>query len=229
MPIELVRTTLAKRPMAASAIDEAAEANHRFANSLSLIAGFVRLQALSLAADCPSMEGSDVRRILGEITERIETVARLHRLMADTHEDATIDLTRYIQGVSEAVVSALAVPGRIELCVASDPGCIVPTETALPVGLIVVELLINAIKYSHPTGVAGQITVRCHRPSALALVIEVADDGVGLPEGFDPMKSRTLGLRVVRSLADQLEARITFDSSTLGLSCRLHLPVEPPA
>jgi two-component sensor histidine kinase len=221
MPIELVRKTLAP-PLEASS-DRAAEANHRFANSLSLIAGLVRIQASSLASNPRPLEASEVRLILEEVSERIETVARLHRLLADARQEATVDLMAYLRDVAGAVIAGLSPQGQAELRFAADPDCVIPTQTALPIGLIVVELLMNALKYAHPSGIAGRITVTCRKPSRATIVVAVSDDGVGFPEGFDPAKSRSLGLRVIRSLADQVGARLAFDSSELGLSCTLQL------
>ena len=72
-----------------------------------------------------------------------------------------------------------------------------PPERTLSLGFIVVELVTNAVKYAHPTGVAGEI--RCDVSSAPdgRITVEVSDDVVGLPEGMDPMKASSLGLRVV--------------------------------
>jgi two-component sensor histidine kinase len=82
----------------------------------------------------------------------------------------------------------------------------------------------NAIKYAHPAGVAGQIRLACRRRSNGHLTIEISDDGVGLPEGLDPMQQGHLGFRLVRSLAKQLGAAIEFRSDSLGLFFLLDVP-----
>jgi two-component sensor histidine kinase len=78
---------------------------------------------------------------------------------------------------------------------------------------------------AHPTGIAGTITLSCRRASGGNITIEISDDGVGLPEGVDPIKSEDFGFRLVRSLADQLGATIAFYSDCLGLRFVLHMPV----
>jgi two-component sensor histidine kinase len=82
----------------------------------------------------------------------------------------------------------------------------------------------NAIKFAHPTGVTGHLLVGCNRREDMT-VIEVVDDGVGLPERFDPTVDGQFGLQLLRSLASQLKARLEFDNTGLGLSVRLSLPV----
>ncbi|MBK8209504.1 MAG: ATP-binding protein [Rhodospirillales bacterium] len=88
------------------------------------------------------------------------------------------------------------------------------------------EIIINAIKHAHPSGVTGRLTVRCVRRTDGQLVIEVKDDGVGLPEGFDPASDGGLGLRLVQLLSRQLNATCRFDSTALGLDFRLEVPTR---
>ena len=81
----------------------------------------------------------------------------------------------------------------------------------------------NAIKFAHPTGVAGHLLVGCSRHEDI-ITVEVVDDGVGLPERFDPTVDGQFGLQLLRLLAAQLKARLEFDDTGLGLSVRLSLP-----
>ncbi len=220
MPLRLASPQLPS----SSAFDAAAEANHRIANNLSMIASLIRMRGASVCKDTRRMSGDQVRLILEEFGGRLDTVALLHRLLASGPQAAPIDIAVYLRDVAEAVVSSLAFAGATELQVTSDPGCFVSPETALSLGLIAGELVTNAVKYAHPTGVAGQIRLACRRRSDGNIAIEVSDDGVGLPEGVDPMKSSHLGFRLVRSLADQLGATIAFHSDALGLNFALQLP-----
>lgn len=207
-----------------SAFDAAAEANHRIANNLAMIASLLRMRGSRVRKETRGMSGDEVRRILEEFGGRLDTVARLHRLLASGPQDAPIDIAVYLREVAEAVVSSLAPAGVMELGSMADPGCFVTSETALSLGLIVGELVTNAVKYAHPTGVAGQVRLACRRRSDGNIAIEVSDDGVGLPEGVDPMKGGHLGFRLVRSLADQLGAAIAFHSDALGLNFALQVP-----
>jgi two-component sensor histidine kinase len=215
----------APRPVTnSSALDVAAEANHRIADNLSMIAGLVRMQGSSIRKNARGTSVDEVRLILEEIGERLEAVARLHLLLAGGQQEASIEIASYLREIAEGVVSSLSILGKIELQFASDRGFFVRPETALSLGLIVSELVTNAVKYAHPTGVDGKIRVACHRRSNGNMMIEISDDGVGLPEDFDPMKNEHLGFRLMRSLADKLGATVTFHVDGLGLCFALQMP-----
>jgi two-component sensor histidine kinase len=214
------------RPANWSTFDAAAEANHRIANNLSIISGLVRMRASAVCKD-PRMRGGDeVRLILEEIGSRLNAVAELHRLLAGVPQEASVDIGDYLRDIAEGVVSSISLSGQNQIHFAADPGCHVPPEKALLLGLVVTELVTNAIKYAHPAGVAGQIRLACRRRSDGHLTIEISDDGVGLPEGVDPMQHGHLGFRLVRSLANQLGAAIEFHSDNLGLFFSLNLPAS---
>jgi two-component sensor histidine kinase len=229
MPVHLIHPKTNSPITAPSASDRATEANHRIANSLTLIASLARMQASGIDLNAPPMGGGEVRLVLEGFGGRIDTVGRLHQLLAQADEDAEVDLAGYLRDISEAVVSALSFAGRTELRFALEAGCIVASSAARSVGLIVAELLTNSIKYAHPTGVAGEVHVECRRSPDGLVVIEVNDDGVGLPEDFGPATDGRLGFQLVRSFADQLGASYSFASNALGLSFMLHMPAGPSA
>jgi two-component sensor histidine kinase len=170
------------------------------------------------------IDSEEVRNLLADRGGRIDAVARLHRRLAENPAEETIELGDHLRDISAAVVAALAGNDDVRLHCACDGPCAVPPERALSVGFIVVELVTNAVKYAHPTGVAGEIKVACTQAADGTVTVEVSDDGVGLPEGMDPMKSDSPGLRIVRSLAAQLGARVGFVHDALGLSCVLQMP-----
>jgi PAS domain S-box-containing protein len=103
----------------------------------------------------------------------------------------------------------------------------VTSDAAAMIGLIVDEAVTNAIKYAHPTGVPGKIAVACQEDHNGRITIEVTDDGVGLPENFDPKSDGGVGFRMMRALSERLEAALTFESSSLGLAVSLRLPNKP--
>ena len=140
--------------------------------------------------------------------------------------ESVVSLGGYLQYISTAIVAALSSDHVTRLQFACDPHCVVPPERALLIGSIAVELVTNAVKYAHPTGVAGEIEVGCGQGPDGTITVEVSDDGVGLPEGLDPMKADSLGLRIVRSLAAQIGARVEFEHNALGFSCVLRTPGE---
>jgi two-component sensor histidine kinase len=207
-----------------SPYDPVAEANHRIANNLSLVTGLVRIHARNIAQAGKPMDSAKVCALLEEIGARVESIARLHSLLATGKRGESIDLDSYLREVSAIVVSSLT--SRTKAKLTHEPtstDCTVPAERAVTIGLIVGELVTNAMKYSHPTGVVGVIAVGCSNAGD-TMVVEVADDGVGLPEGFDPKKNGGLGLLLAHSLANQLSAKLAFNDSGIGLSVTLQIP-----
>ena len=201
-----------------------AESNHRIANNLTLIAGLLRLQASSLAKEQRNLTAADVRLLIEEVGGRIETVARLHRLLAKSSRGSALVLSKYLHDIADAAIGSMAVTGGVTFVHSTSDPCEIEPHQALPVGFIVGELVTNAVKYAHPTGVKGRIELGCHPRPHGTVLIQVSDDGVGLPEDFDPRTDGGLGMRMVRSLADQLGANLNFESSEVGLTVRLLIP-----
>jgi two-component sensor histidine kinase len=219
----LMRATVAQAVSKPLQLDLIAEANHRIANNLAMIAGLARLQAGTIGDAGDNFTGKEVRLMLQEFGGRVDAVARLHRLLANPGQHATVDLAGYLRGVAEAVIATMSSAGLVDLRFEGEPGCSISSKRALSFGLIVGELVTNAAKYAHPTGIRGKVSVACRRDSDGRIVVQVSDDGVGLPEGLDPMESTHLGLRLVRSLAQQLGAEITFEDDGLGLCVALSI------
>ena len=201
------------------------EANHRIANNLSSIAGLVRLHAAETSSRLdPIYSGAEVRRLLDEIGSRIETVGRLHRLLSEAPSGTSIDLGAYIAETAEAIVGTLADEKLVRLSSRGMQDCFLNADQAAPVALIVSELITNAIKHAHPAGAPGRIVVRCGANLAGCVYVEVEDDGVGLPENFDPWRNGGLGFEIIRGLSQQLGAKLLFDAEGIGLRVRLTVP-----
>jgi two-component sensor histidine kinase len=209
--------------------DRLSEAQHRIANNLALIAGYTRLQATRLHKAGRPLSAREACIVLEEVAARIETVGELHRLLSNAPghgqgEDG-VDLGRFLAKLCASLMETVSFAGDTAITHRDMGGCMVRPDQATPVALIVSELVTNALKYAHPTGVAGRILVSC-RSIGAGLVVEVIDDGVGLSEDFDPLSDGGLGFRVVRGLARQLGADLVYESTDIGLTVRLTLGAE---
>ena len=205
-------------------VDRLSEAQHRIANNLALIAGYTRLQATRLQKAGQPLSAREACIALEEVAARIETVGELHRLLSDAPgkgEDG-VDLGRFLAKLCNSLMETVSFAGDTTISHRDTGGCMVRPDQATPVALIVSELVTNALKYAHPSGVAGRILVSC-RSTGDGLVVEVIDDGVGLSEGFDPSRDGGLGFRVVRGLARQLGGDLVYESAGVGLTVRLTL------
>ena len=215
MPLSFVADVLANDPPPRPL---ASEADHRIANNLSLIAGVVRLQAANLPSQ---LTPATVRVLLEELSARVEAVGSLHKLLANTQDDE-IDLGEYLKSVAAKTVSSLSLTTKSSLSV-EVPDCLrAPAKQAIAMALFVQEAVANALKHAHPSGVNGKIVLVCEtQPQHGRMIVEVWDDGVGLPEGFEPAASTSLGIRLMRALAAQLDGELEFDDTGLGLCVRL--------
>jgi len=204
------------------------ESNHRIANNLTLIAGLLRLQAADVAKAGRALSAQDVCVLLEEVGGRIETVGRLHRLLAQVGHGDTLNLHQFVHDIAEASIGSMSMAGNMVLAPMTSAACTIPAQQALPIGFVVGELVTNAVKYAHPAAVKGRIELGCYRRPGGSILIQIADDGVGMPEGFDPGKDGGLGMRMVRMLSDQLGASLTFESTGVGLTVRLLIPPPRP-
>jgi len=203
---------------------DAREADHRFANHLALLAGFVRLKAADLARQPVEPTTDGVQLLLEGVRAQIEAIADLHRSLASGSRFGRADLKEQLHKVC-APFSSL-VGGRIALIEDVSPDCQVSPDRVLPVTQIVSEIITNAIKHAYPPGQSGTILVRGRADEAGTIVIEILDEGPGFPEGFDARSNRGLGFVMVGALAKQLGGRVEFDSEHAGLRFRLTLPSE---
>jgi len=161
------------------------------------------------------------RRFADEGARAVEPLGELrHR---PSCSDDTIDLAAYLRDIARSAVASFGIGNRTHLKFDVGQDCFVPGRTASLVGLAVNELVMNAITFAHPSGIAGHLLIGCGR-SGGAIIIDIADDGVGLPEGFDPMAGGNFGLKLVRSVAAQLKAQLEFIDTGIGLHARLTLP-----
>ena len=96
----------------------------------------------------------------------------------------------------------------------------------LTVALIVGEIIMNAIKHAHPTGLPVEISIVCARNAQGRIAVEIGDDGVGLPESFDTRRDGGTGFRLIRQLAGAIYADLEIDSDSLGTRFCLVLPSE---
>jgi two-component sensor histidine kinase len=194
------------------------EADHRIANSLAMISGLARLRARAVE------DVLDPKTFLLEIADRIDTVAKLHRLLA--HSDGgNVSLDEYLREISERLSSALAT-STPEYSIDCSPEHIVPFNVALSVGLLTAELFSNSLKYAHPTGLPVKISISCNRTSADELLLSYEDDGVGFPEAFDVFHDGHLGMRFIRSLSEQLGGTHKWLSDPLGIQFEMRFPCE---
>jgi two-component sensor histidine kinase len=201
-----------------------AEADHRIANNLASLSGVIRLQrnAISRSSQQTFTTGQ-VCMLLDDIGARIEVTAKLHKSLALATNGNGVNLGDFLQEISE-MIGTLGPNGRMDLTIDHSCDGHIDPRHALHAGLITAELLTNASKYAHPTGLPVKVHIRCETGDDGSFVVEVADDGVGFPENFDPATDGGLGFQLMRALANGLGAELQFVHSSLGVCGRLVKP-----
>jgi two-component sensor histidine kinase len=205
-------------------IDMLREANHRISNHLTLLVGMVQTQASAVARGPETLSREAARAMLQETAGKIVSVGHLHRRLADQPHKADINLCDYLLGACATLVSSLSLGARVSLVQRLTANCHVTPEQAQQIGLMVSEIIMNAVKHAHPTGIPVQIALGCRREDDGRLTIEIGDDGVGLPEGTAAAADGGVGFKLIRSLAQALKADLRIESDSLGLSFLITLP-----
>jgi PAS domain S-box-containing protein len=179
------------------------ELQHRVKNNLQMITALIRVEARGIS-DRSLGEGFD--RLAG----RVEALGLLYRLMGSGDPNEAVDLGVYLSGIASAVMRAHAVEGiRLDLLVDTWP---VSIDVAMPTGLVVNELLTNALKHAFSKGDGGTITLHSQVSETGCRVI-VADDGVGLPQGATWPKPGKLSSLIVKSLVQNAKATLEVASA----------------
>lgn len=204
--------------------DLVSEANHRVANSLTLLSGLVRMQAKTAGRAARPFSNAEVRLMFDGVAARIATVGQLHRMLAHLPLDGAVDLGAHIRDLGNTLVAAFSSEQQPVLVEHHGAECHVLTTNVQPLTLILCELLTNAMKYAHPSGVAVNIVVHCEALADGNLTVSVSDDGVGLPEGFDIQKDGGIGFQVIRTLTAEMGAQMDVSSDNLGATFRLTIP-----
>lgn len=194
------------------------EVNHRVANSLQLVSSLVSMQK-SLVAD------AGARAALVETQSRIAAIAQVHRRLYTSQDVRAVSMDTYLRGLVEELASAFEAQGAPHtLRVFADP-MPMPTDKAVSLGVIVAELVTNAVKYAYPEGCGGDVRVRFEVEPAVARLI-VEDDGTGWT-GDGKVRGSGLGSRIIGTMASTLHTALEFDKTHAGTRVVLRLPVEP--
>jgi two-component sensor histidine kinase len=153
------------------------------------------------------MRDADGRRGLDECKARVEAIALIHEKLYQAKNYASIPFSEYARSLADNIFDATGIsPSNVVLKVDIE-SIALAVDRAIPCGLILNELISNALKHAFPDERQGAVHVELRRQDA-DLLLAVGDDGVGMPTGFDLEKSESLGLQLVTTLVEQLQARL---------------------
>ena len=181
------------------------EIHHRVKNNLQIISSLLNLQATQ-------SENKAVHKALQEGQSRVRSMALIHEILYRSDDLARIDFGAYIQELTTQLCQTYNVyTGQVVVDVQMDE-VFLTMETALPCGLILNELVSNALKHAFADGRSGQITICLLAKNNHQYNLNISDNGIGFPPHLNYRQTTTLGLQLVNTLIDQLEGNLEVTS-----------------
>jgi PAS domain S-box-containing protein len=180
------------------------EIHHRVKNNLQIIASLLSLQSGYIRDPLTLMQ-------FQESQDRIRSMALIHEMLYQSETLGTVDLAEYVRALVDTLMRTYSANANLSLDLQLDP-VTVSIDTAIPVGLMLNELVTNALKYAFPNGHAGCLVVALRAEFGSTMRLRVQDDGTGLKPDFQFDQATSLGLRLVRMFAKQLRAEVTWRS-----------------
>ena len=185
------------------------EIHHRVKNNMQIISSLLSLQSRYI-------KDKDAFEVFKESQNRVKSMAMIHERLYNSKGLAKIDFAGYIKNLVDDLFGSYGVnQDDVKIDISADK-IFLNADTAIPVGLIINELVTNSLKYAFPAENSdheeSRIYIKFHRNSKNILLV-VGDTGIGLPEDIDLQYSETLGLRLVRSLVDQINGTIELRSN----------------
>ncbi|WP_176628273.1 sensor histidine kinase [Mucilaginibacter sp. SG538B] len=193
------------------------EVNHRVKNNLQIVMSLLASQSVYLSVE-------SAHQAILESQNRVRSIALIHDQLYKTDNVTEINLLIYIKELIQSLDNSLN--HRInKIVIDYDVDDItLDVSQAIPVGIILNEMVTNAIKYAFPNDQPGSIAIRVKRAGKF-LEVQVSDNGVGLPEGFNLSGAESLGITLLEGLTEQLEGSLSIENKN-GLTVFLKFPVK---
>ncbi|AFZ43782.1 signal transduction histidine kinase [Halothece sp. PCC 7418] len=188
------------------------EIHHRVKNNLLVVSNLLDLQSDYVADEKLSF-------LLNESRNRVHTMALVHQKLYRNTGLSKINFAEYLEDLTDTLLdSYLSDTQKIQLELRLEPIWL-NIETANPCGLIVNELISNALKHGFPDLTEGKIGIELSQHKADQQIhLKVSDNGIGLPQDFDPMAVKSLGMELILTLTEQIQGQFTIDHQKQGVS-----------
>jgi PAS domain S-box-containing protein len=181
------------------------EVHHRVKNNLMIISSLLNLQARNI-------KDSVTRDIFRDSQSRAKCMALIHEKLYRSGDLKKIEMSDYIQSLIKDLCGIYMTDNSLKIETNLEKAMI-DINTVIPLGLVLNELLTNAFKYAYPKGEKGIIKVNFTKIDDQYYLLEVSDNGVGLPSKMDPYSPKTLGMQLINNLASQLQGEIDIEST----------------
>jgi two-component sensor histidine kinase len=165
------------------------------------------------------------REAIRESQNRVMSIALVHEKLYQSKRLSEIDYNDYLKKIAENLLQSYGIPaGKIRIEIHADE-VVLPVNRAIPISLMINEMLSNALKYAFPGDRKGVITVDFRKEGEREVLV-FRDDGIGMPVGIDLEHTVTLGLQLIKSLAAQVPGTITLNRDR-GTEFRIAFENEP--
>jgi PAS domain S-box len=181
------------------------EIHHRVKNNMQIISSLLNLQTSYVHMD-------ETRNVLKDSQNRVKTMAMIHEKLYMSRDLSHINFKDYTEKLVSDIFYTYGVKKDTIRSILNVEDIEMNMETAIPLGLIINELVTNSLKFAFPEMDEGAVTVEMKTSNGDHTLI-VADDGIGMPENFNFKKTESLGLQLVNNLVHQIDGEITLERS----------------
>ena len=178
------------------------EIQHRVRNNLQIVMSL-------LSAQSEYLNSPSALDAIGKSLERMQVIALIHQKLYQGNSTTRINMQSYISELVESIKNSSIEPGKISFQLNVDEISL-DISQSMPLGLILNEAITNAIKYAHPKNKEGIISISLQYADAGKVQLKIADNGKGLPSGFDTNRSNSLGLQLIKLFSEQLDGDLYF-------------------
>jgi two-component system, sensor histidine kinase PdtaS len=182
------------------------EMHHRVKNNFQIVYSLLGLQAARVADQA-------TQDLLRDSQNRIHSMALIHQTLYGSQDFESVDFALFTGALLSALIGSYGIDtDRIAIRVDVEPVRL-PVDVAVPCGLVVNELITNALKHAFQDRDRGEIRIALTRQLGNEALLSVSDNGMGLPDHVDPRTTETIGLQLVELLASQLDGVVTINRS----------------
>jgi len=180
------------------------EVHHRVKNNLQIISSLLNLQSLSL-------KENNLIDVFKDSQNRVRTMALIHEKLYQSNSFARIDFGSYLKSLADYLFRSYNINPTIVKLEIEIINIYLQTDSAIACGLIINEFISNSLKYAFPEGRTGLIRITMTETILKNIILSYYDDGVGIPIEISISNTKTLGLKLVSLLTNQLNGKITLD------------------
>jgi two-component sensor histidine kinase len=157
------------------------------------------------------IDNASAREVIRESKNRVNSISLIHQKLYQTDDLSGVDLHNYIHELVDCIAGSFGTYGKIAFLLSLEH-ITIDVSQAVPLGLIINEALTNAVKYAFSPGQEAKINVKLFKVDE-GICVQIADNGKGLPDNFNTLKSTSLGMNLMHGLSQQLGGKLILSNN----------------